>query len=105
VRDRICDAQYPSIAPNYKTATLSVGGWILRDSDGEFAVMVDEEFGERFEPAVAAEPLPAPEPLPYADMSAPGDDVDPTGVVETSHLKVGGTQSDDEPGTPSLSDF
>ena len=91
VRNRPLDVQYPSIAPHYEQRVLTVGSWILRDNDGELSTMIDSEFTERFE----ALPLPEPMPVDVAgegsvleirpevtiEQPAPGDDVDPTGVV------------------------
>ena len=119
IRDRINDVAYPSIAPNYKQVTIGISSWILRTTDNEFAVLTDGEFVERFElvgmgmvdaverAEAAAFPPPAGPIDVLGEGAVPGDDVDPTGVVDTSHIKVGGTQSDDEPPAvePSLNDF
>src|SRR5262245_4843752 len=93
VRDRVQDAQYPSLIPNYAEKTLSAGGWILRESDGELAVMTDSEFTARFErmdapPVPEAPPLDRPIEITGVDMQpAAGDDPDPTTVVDTSHVQ------------------
>lgn len=110
VRNRASDAQWPSIAPHYGECTVAVSSWILREEDGELTVMTDGEFTERFEPvgqgmvdAVEAMQIPEAPPMPIdvpAEGAVPGDDVDPTGPVDTSHVQARRPHS-----TPSLGDF